>query len=290
MQEKLRKEREPYEIVLTTPNKETIEKLNTMHARKITEQCQNTIDKSNATDKPKINGINKITNGIRLQCKSPEDAKLLRQEVNWDTAFKELSVHKPKYGIVVHRVSTAHITGIEDDDIRKSTIQEWGETNHIKIKSIKQLRRKPRNNKPTSPNCSIIIFTEDPHAADHCIKFGFFIDSERQPKVERYAPQYYITQCYNCYDYGHRAAHCKRKTKCGNCASEEHPPFTPCERMIYVHGSNEPSTINAVIHNANSIIATADACLRSEDNKYFRFIFRSFPRHGLRLTCENKHD
>jgi len=51
MQEKLRKEREPYEIVLTTSNKETIEKLNTMHGRKITEQCQNTIDKSNATDK-----------------------------------------------------------------------------------------------------------------------------------------------------------------------------------------------------------------------------------------------
>src|SRR5207248_1386494 len=51
MQEKLRKEREPYEIVLTTSNKETIEKLNTMHGRKITEQCQNTIDKSNATYK-----------------------------------------------------------------------------------------------------------------------------------------------------------------------------------------------------------------------------------------------
>src|SRR5216117_1991751 len=232
MQEKLRKEREPYEIVLTTPNKETIEKLNTMHARKITEQCQNTIDKSNATDKPEINGINKITNGIRLQCQSPEDAKLLRQEVNWDTAFKELSVHKPKYGIVVHRVSTAHITGIEDDDIRKSTIQEWGETNHIKIKSIKQLRRKPRNNKPTSPNCSIIIFTDDPHAADHCIKFGFLIDLERQPKVERYAPQYYITQCYNCYDYGHRATHCKRKTKCGNCVSEEHL-ITKCQSEEY---------------------------------------------------------
>jgi|SRR5579859_3281283 len=95
-------------------------------------------DKLDATDKPlKINGINRITNGIRVQCKSPEDAKLLRQEVNWNIAFEELTVHKPKYGIVVHGVPAAQITGLEDDDIRKSTIQEWEEKNSIKIKSIK---------------------------------------------------------------------------------------------------------------------------------------------------------
>jgi len=83
----------------------------------------NIIDK-NTADKPKINGINRITNGIQLQCKSPEDAKLLHQEVDWNTTFKELAVHKPKYGIVVHRVSTAQVTGIEDNDIQRSTVQE----------------------------------------------------------------------------------------------------------------------------------------------------------------------
>jgi len=73
-----------------------------------------------------------------------------------------------------------------------------------------------------SLNSSVIIFTEDPHAADKCIKLGFFINSLRH-KAEKYAPQLHITQCYNCYDYGHHATYCKRKTKCGNCASEEHP-------------------------------------------------------------------
>src|SRR5579859_6809495 len=56
IQEKLRKEREPYEVILTTSNKETKEELNAMHVNKITEQCQNTIDK-NTVDKPKINVI-----------------------------------------------------------------------------------------------------------------------------------------------------------------------------------------------------------------------------------------
>ena len=68
IQEKQRKVREPYEITLTTTNSETKEILIcNMHARKITEQCQSIIDKDVMT-KLKINGINKITNGIRVQC------------------------------------------------------------------------------------------------------------------------------------------------------------------------------------------------------------------------------
>jgi len=183
---------------ITEIGRMTADELHYHNAYKIMEQWQNIIEK-NTADKPKINGINRITNGIRLQCKSPEDAKLLRQEVDWNTAFKELAVHKPKYGIVVHRVSTAQVTGIEDDDIQRSTVQEWEEKNGIKIKSIKQLRRKPRSNKPTSLNSSIIVFTEDHLAADKCIKLGFFINSFRH-KAEKYAPQLHITQCYNCYD------------------------------------------------------------------------------------------
>src|SRR5437762_2731250 len=76
MQEKQRKVREPYEITLMTTNSETKEILISMHAHKITKQCQSIIDKEVAT-KLKINGINKITNGIRVQCKSPEDVILL---------------------------------------------------------------------------------------------------------------------------------------------------------------------------------------------------------------------
>jgi hypothetical protein len=60
---------------------------------------------------------------------------------------------------------------------------------------------------------SIVVFTEDPYAADKCIQLGMYINSRRFP-AERYAPQLQITQCFNCGDYGHRAAQCKRKEKC----------------------------------------------------------------------------
>ena len=102
-----------------------------------------------------------------------------------------------------------------------ATIQEWEEANQgIKIKTIKNLRRKPRANRE-SANRSIIVFTEDPHAADKCIKHGFFINSQRF-QAEKYAPQLHLMQCYKCFEYGHRATYCKWKEKCGNCSSEDH--------------------------------------------------------------------
>jgi hypothetical protein len=221
IKDNLRKKREPYQVILTTPNKETIAELNTMHAENIRQRCQNIIDLDGTpTAKLRLRGIAKITNGIRLDCTSPEDAQCLRQIIDWSKAFKDLAVHKPKHGIVVHGVHTAQVTGIEDTEIQKSTIQEWEESNGMKIDSIKKLRRKPRSDKPPL-NCSIVVFTEDPYAADKCILSGFYIDSLHH-KAEKYAPQLHITQCFNCFEYGHRASNCKRKKKCGKCTSEDH--------------------------------------------------------------------
>ena len=139
-QEKLRKEREPFEVILTTTNNTTTETLTTMNAHMINECCQNLIDHTIA-EKPKLNGINRITNGIRLQCKSPEDAEILRRKLDWSKAFDGLAVYKPKYGIVVHGVPTKELTGLEDKDIHGELMREWEENNNgIKIKAIKHLR------------------------------------------------------------------------------------------------------------------------------------------------------
>src|SRR5579859_2517499 len=122
-----------------TTNSETKEVLAAMHAHKITEQCQSIVDKD-ATNKPKINGINRITNGIRVPFKSPEDTKLLRETVDWNTAFKGLAVHKPKYGIVIHGVSSKEVQDLEDEKVKDTIIKELEESNNgLKIKAIKKL-------------------------------------------------------------------------------------------------------------------------------------------------------
>jgi hypothetical protein len=158
---------------------------------------------------------------VRLQCKSPEDAKILRT-LNWNGAFEGLVIHKPKYGIVVHGVPVSEITELGNENTEATTIQEWEEANGgAKIRTVKALRRKPRANKIPSAHQSIVVLMDDPYAADKCIKLGFFIDSARY-KAEKYAPQLHITQCYKCYEYGHKAIHCKRKEKCGHCSAENH--------------------------------------------------------------------
>jgi len=102
--ESLGKQRKPYQVPLTTTNNELKKTLTDMNAREIIKFCQHFID-TVTTEKLKLNGINKITNGIRLQCKSPDDAQIL-STLNWNGAFKRLTIHKPKYGIVVHGVPT----------------------------------------------------------------------------------------------------------------------------------------------------------------------------------------
>jgi len=67
---------------------------------------------------------------------------------------------------------------------------------------IKPLRRKSRTNRIPPAYQSVIVFMDDAHTADKCIKLGFFIDSKRY-KAEKYAPQLHITQFYKCYEYDH---------------------------------------------------------------------------------------
>jgi hypothetical protein len=151
-QEKIRKEREPYEVTLTTTHGETKEKLVNLHPveiTKVTKRCQHAIDHTESetelTEKPKLNGINRITNGIRLQCKSPEQVKALRT-MDWNTVFDRLKVHKPQDGIVVHGVSTADLAHtFENEDVMTATIKEWEAANSgLTIARITRLRRKSR--------------------------------------------------------------------------------------------------------------------------------------------------
>jgi len=108
------------------------------------------------------------------------------------------------------------------DTDHSDTIKEWENENSdraIKIIKVIPLRRTAKH-RPTAHH-SLKIYTEDKEAANRCIQRGFVIDSLKH-KVERYAPQWHMNQCYKCYGFSHRAATCKRKEKCGKCGKEDH--------------------------------------------------------------------
>jgi len=221
--ENARKQRGQYEVTLTTSraNTETKEEIKTSSIKEIKTRLQKMIDEADIAAKPILRAINKMgENILRLQFQTMEEATAVRKtNIDWDTAYPGLKIHKPQYGIVVHGVPIEAINLNENHD---ETICEWESINNekkIKISRITTLRRQEKH-KPTAHR-SLIIFTENQEAANNCIELGFVINHYRH-RVDKYAPHLHIKQCYNCYAFGHIASQCKKKGKCGKCGEEGH--------------------------------------------------------------------
>lgn len=221
--ENARKQRGQYEVTLTTTaaNTETKEEIKTNAIKDIKTRLQKPIDEADITGKPILRAINKIgENTLRLQFQTTEEATAVRKtDINWNTAYPGVQIHKPQYGIVVHRIE---VEAINLDENHDETIREWESINEekkIKISRITTLRRQDKH-KPAAHQ-SLIIFTEKQDAANNCIELGFVINHRRH-KVDKYAPHLHVKQCYNCHNFGHIAAQCKKKSKCGKCGEGGH--------------------------------------------------------------------
>jgi hypothetical protein len=164
----LRQEQAKYEITLTM--KETSdnvkELINTMAPKEITARCQQAIDKGSIQD-VKLQGINKLTNGIRVRCETEEEAKQLRT-IDWNEAFEGAKIHRPNYPIVIHGIP------IDDLDLEESktieTIEAANKFPNGIITKITPLRGK--KNEPFSKYCSIVAYFSNYHMANKCITSG----------------------------------------------------------------------------------------------------------------------
>jgi hypothetical protein len=220
--EKERLERQQYEVMLSNHRvpEETKKDIASKQPKELIQILQRAIEQSTIRgEKPTIQAVNKYPNGLRIQCKTADDAKHLKTIDTWSNAFEGLAIHKPKYGFVVHGVSKVDMK-IEHG---KGGIPQFLEDQNtgITIVEVAPLRRKTYNNENTMHQ-SIKIFTHDPREADYCIEHGFNINGTHHHAV-RYIPQVQITQCYRCHEYGHRSERCTKKQKCGKCSDETHP-------------------------------------------------------------------
>src|SRR5437762_8327490 len=71
-----------------------------MHPKEITERCHQAVEKASITG-VKLQGINKLFNGVRVCCATEEQADQLRS-IDWSKAFEGIKTHKPNYGIVIN--------------------------------------------------------------------------------------------------------------------------------------------------------------------------------------------
>ena len=222
-------DRAQYEITLTISDapKTMQEMIKSATHRDITKCLQEIIDKANLEGRPQLENVTRLSRGkIRMRAAMKEGAKIIKEaNIEWEQAYPGIKVYNPRYGIVIHGVPTDEINldpGYTETPEYKEAIDEWQQENanrnNITIMSIKPLRRKGMEH-TRKKHQSIIVFTEDPEAADRCIDNRFLINNHSF-RVEKYAPHLQITQCYKCQGYRHTANSCMNKEQSGKCAHD----------------------------------------------------------------------
>lgn len=212
-----RQERAKYEVTLTTrqTTDEVKELINTMPPKEITERCQQAVEKASIPG-VKLQGINKLTNGIRVHCRTEKQAEQLRA-INWNEAFEGIKIREPNYRIVVKGMPTDDLD-LDDPQVTK-LLEEANDFPSGTITKVTPLLRKDKDPSNKTKHRSIIIDLKNIHTANKCITNGCYINYVHY-MPQRFAPQSQITQCFNCCEYGHRAANCNRKPRCGKCGGK----------------------------------------------------------------------
>jgi hypothetical protein len=221
-----KQQREMYAIVITAAQAPDPVKneLKSMHPKDMIQKCQSAITEHfKEGHVPKIHGINKLSNDeYRLHCESKDDPKLLSR-MDWNPTFNGVKPKKRKYGLVLHGVPKTDLdpTDIENEVIMRDEIEEENTSRDLQVVQVIPLRRTRKHLDKIAAHHSIVIFTHSVEEANACITQGMAING-RFYHPEMYTPELSVTQCYNCYKFGHLAKHCKSKQKCGNCGNEDH--------------------------------------------------------------------
>ena len=221
-----RREQNKLEVVLTTQEMEADmkEHIRQQSHAEITAKLQQNVESQMKDNFPIIRGVVKLkSQDIRIHCKTEEEAKQLRG-LKWNTAYDGLTVHQPKYGLMIPGIPTDLI---DPNDLKNPEfarqLEHQNKENGIQIVGMKPLRRKHKNN---AQYFSLVAFLTNPEAADQCIKHGFYINHQRF-YPEKYAPQFQLIQCYKCQKYGHHATSCRSLHEiCAKCG--EHHPTSQC--------------------------------------------------------------
>ncbi|XP_077294738.1 uncharacterized protein LOC143917183 [Arctopsyche grandis] len=144
-------------------------------------------------------------NNVKIQCKSLEDFKKLRDGLTPDRQFHTFSRKEEKeIKSVVRGLPKLPEADIIDDIIR----QGFPVTIVIQMKT-----KEPRSN---ATELYLVFF--EPSVSAKKIKEIRYICYTKVSVVKYTSKSQNITQCFRCQEYGHAAKNCNRQAKCVKCA------------------------------------------------------------------------
>src|SRR5437667_3820661 len=141
--EEQRRKQNKLEVVLSTRemNPDMKEQIKQHTHSEITIKLQQNVESQVKDNSLTIKGVEKLkSKDIRICCNTEHEAEQLRQ-LKWDKAYGGLTVHQPKYGVMIPRVPTDLINTheLKNPEIERE-IEHQNKENGNKIVGIKTLR------------------------------------------------------------------------------------------------------------------------------------------------------
>jgi hypothetical protein len=226
----------------------------TRKSRQVTVRIHETTEKENAATKSPTqlvahfkNTVHKATGEIVAAHKLPSGDVVLttvssvgRQELesndNWTkAAFPSAQVLRRTYQAMIHGVCKRS-TKLDTPQEVQATVQRLNEDNkRLHPGSVILAAKWPTNaNRPAKDGrekaySSLLVEYGTPDELNQVVQKGF-IEGCKPLQGERWEKGLSLTQCFNCYGYGHWVRNCPNSTKCGHCAGPHDTRFHDATR------------------------------------------------------------
>ena len=164
-----------------------------------------------------ITGARRLPNGnVRSTTKSQRIRNTLQEKQKWTKVVAaSAKIQKQTYTVIVHAMKVRQI----DAANQKLIISQISKANEYFHRGLEIVRvawpKKAWDGEKTWSSLYIEVTTAQ--MANRLITEGL-IDGSEVKECERFCNGCQVRQCFNCQQYGHIAAKCRERTRCGHCA------------------------------------------------------------------------
>ena len=204
------------ELVVTYPNGTTPDR-----NRPISQIVEGINKMKDSSIAGKVIAARQLPSGdVLVTTDTAETKEGLERDPKWLPVINQAAkINRRKFTVIVHGMRVAALDCSKQEEAIRQLL---GQNTHLKDSvEILGARWPKRALKKGKPNTHLIVDVASPAQANLLINEGLLFHSELK-NCELFHGDCRVTQCFNCYEYGHIARVCRKGKKCGICASPGH--------------------------------------------------------------------